>query len=172
MLVTSTGKAIDIPKESDINILDIAQGLSNICRFGGQCKFFYSVAEHSVLLSRLVDNPIDAKILLLHDASEAYLGDVVRGLKSRPEFEGYLKLEKVFNSTIMSKFGLDIQFPEHLKDLDDRAIANEIRFLFDVWPVEVKYDIQEIPGFVLKCWSPFRAGLEFLRRYMELFHDA
>ena len=50
---TFTGKTINLimPKEEDIDILDIAHGLSNVCRYNGHCSKFYSVAEHSVLLS-------------------------------------------------------------------------------------------------------------------------
>ena len=79
-----------------IDIVDIASGLSNECRYAGQCRY-YSVAEHSVRLSDWVWSGWSgspnrrnlAQYALLHDASEAYLSDVPRPLKNLPEFEFY-----------------------------------------------------------------------------------
>src|SRR5271156_4912831 len=65
------------PKPQDIDIRDIAHALSNICRFTGHTKRFYSVAEHSRNVAKLV--PAHMKLqALLHDASEAYLCDIAR----------------------------------------------------------------------------------------------
>src|SRR3954471_2936273 len=87
-ILTNSGKLawpMD-PRPEDIDILDIAQGLSNQCRFNGQIKTFYSVAQHSVLVTRMVssENQLAA---LLHDASEAYLPDLTSPVKRQiPEF--------------------------------------------------------------------------------------
>ena len=70
---------------------DIARGLSLTCRFAGQCQHFYSVAEHSINVMRLV--PQEHKLCaLLHDAPEAYLGDMSRPLKARCRTTGGPKL--------------------------------------------------------------------------------
>jgi hypothetical protein len=68
------------PNPDEIHIMDVAQGLSHVCRFAGQVKVFYSVAQHSVLVSKLLDDRT-ALWGLLHDASEAYLHDLTRPLK-------------------------------------------------------------------------------------------
>src|SRR5258708_39476115 len=67
------------PASSCFNIEDIAHGLANICRYAGQCKRFYSVAEHSILVSQTAKGfEYEA---LLHDAAEAFVGDISRPLK-------------------------------------------------------------------------------------------
>ncbi len=89
------------PKEEDINIIDIAHALSNTCRFGGHTKKFYSVAQHSVLVSDLL--PSHLKLVgLLHDAPEAYIHDITTPLKSI--LENYKDIEKNLWNVICKKF--------------------------------------------------------------------
>jgi hypothetical protein len=79
-IVTYTGRRFHFldPKIDEISIEDIAHALSNVCRFTGHTKRFYSVAEHSCLVSALCDNRLEG---LLHDASEAYMSDLSSPLK-------------------------------------------------------------------------------------------
>lgn len=79
---TATGRHLDLTGSTaaDIDPLDLARGLARACRFAGQCDAFYSVAQHSVLASFHVP-PQDALHALLHDAAEAYLGDLTGPLK-------------------------------------------------------------------------------------------
>ena len=83
--VTASGRRafVEDPRACDLVIEDIAHALSNICRFGGHCSRFYSVAQHSVCVSALVERtrPDLALHALLHDAAEAYVGDVIRPIK-------------------------------------------------------------------------------------------
>ena len=115
------------PSADEIDIVDIAHALSNVCRFNGHCARHYSVAEHSVLvmaitealLAKMIGSPSVMRIThggfgppvrtpqgealafaLLHDASEAYLADIAAPLKRLPEFEGYLKIEAHVQRTI------------------------------------------------------------------------
>ncbi len=83
----AAGHYVDLanPDPATIEIRSIAAGLSKICRFSGQCPRFYSVAEHSLHAAALADFlcvPDEAKAaVLLHDAAEAYIGDMVKPLK-------------------------------------------------------------------------------------------
>ena len=75
------------PRVEDICLEDIAHALSHICRFGGHCAQFYSVAQHSILVASAL--PVELKAHgLLHDAGEAYLGDVIWPLKHITYFRG------------------------------------------------------------------------------------
>ena len=79
---TYTGKKFSLinPSPEDVDIIDIAYSLSRQCRFNGHTLFFYSVAQHSSLVSQNVSKE-NEKWGLLHDAAEAYIGDIVRPLK-------------------------------------------------------------------------------------------
>ena len=124
---TYTNKWVD-PFEmeaDDIDHRDIAHGLSNICRFGGQASHFYSVASHSIkVFLRVKDvlkNQATNDILLaaiLHDATEAYLGDIITVLKYRPEFKLYRTAEAKLNNVIESKYNIKLS-------KEDRAVIKE-----------------------------------------------
>lgn len=89
------------PYPQDVCIEDIAHALSQLCRFGGHCRRFYSVAEHSVLLSRVVV-PEFQLWALLHDASEAYLVDVPRPIKK--QLPAYVEAERRVMAAICARF--------------------------------------------------------------------
>ena len=93
----------DKPMESKFTLLDIGHALSRLCRFNGHTNRFYSVAEHSVHVSRLV--PARFKMhALMHDAAEAFMGDMASPLKwMMPEFA---QLESVVSLAIQERFGL------------------------------------------------------------------
>ena len=87
--LTSTGRRFvpQLPAASKIDIEDIAHALSQLCRFGGHCCEFYSVAQHSVIVSLNVP-PEHRFAALMHDAAEAYLGDVIQPIKRLlPEYK-------------------------------------------------------------------------------------
>ena len=114
------------PRIDDIEIEDIAHGLAYQCRFNGQTSSFYSVAQHSVLVASLV--PKELKLAaLLHDAAEAYLGDVVKPLKLLvPEFS---QIEKRVMAIIGERFGVaDLNHPL-IKQADLVLLATEKRDL-------------------------------------------
>lgn len=122
---TFSGKEIDLlnPTVEDICIEDIAHALPNICRFNGHVKRFYSVAEHSILCANLIQNKKYRLEALLHDASEAYLGDVTRPLKaSLPE---YSSIEKNFQRVIAKKFGFAYPMPKEVIEIDDYLLSIE-----------------------------------------------
>ena len=128
IIYTSTGVKFDIfdPDLDDIRIEDIAHALSNVCRYGGHSKEHYSVAQHSCIVSDYC-SPENKLWGLLHDASEAYIGDVVAPLKHTEEFEFYLKVEEDLMNLVCEKFGLEYEAPEEIKYWDLVIRSTEIR---------------------------------------------
>src|SRR6476469_2228668 len=86
-IILSSGKWFDVfdPNPDDIDLKDIAHALSNQCRFTGHVKEFYSVAQHSVLVSQYCLS-CDSQCVLLNEDNEAYLSDIARPNKKHPEF--------------------------------------------------------------------------------------
>lgn len=141
------------PRPEDVRIEDIAHGLANICRFGGQCTPFYSVAQHSLLVASLVP-PEDQRWALLHDASEAYIGDVIRPFKRCPEFERYREIERATMDAICHHFGLQPEEPASIRAADMLALATEARDLMpraelEAWeymPSPLPFRVQPLPS--------------------------
>lgn len=131
---TASGRRIDLERlrGEDIDIHDIARGLSHCCRFAGQLPHFYSVAQHSVLVSQLVD-PRVRLAALLHDASEAYMGDLSRNLKHHPLLQGYCEIEHDVQTTIESQYIGRVTPLQHriVKAGDDLAACIECAVLRD-----------------------------------------
>ena len=129
------------PSPDAICIEDIAHALSMQCRYTGHVSRFYSVAEHCLLLtgvvaSRLKDmvrfGPQNKNLLkwaLLHDAAEAYVGDMGRPLKHQPEMELYRQTEAGVMLAIRNKFGLVGEEPSMVALLDKEIIGSEARML-------------------------------------------
>lgn len=116
------------PKSDDIDIVDIAHSLSNMCRFVGHCTEFYSVAQHSVLVSYQV--PVEHALWgLLHDASEAYISDVATPIKRMPEMKAYCEAEDKLMLAVCKAFGLDFVEPDSVAIADKRMLATEQRCL-------------------------------------------
>lgn len=125
---TYSGKIINFtdPDISQIDIIDIAQGLSQVCRFSGQSRHFYSVAQHSVLVSKVV--PEFKLQALLHAATEAYMGDVPGPLKQLcPDYKKY---ENKLWSAISKKFGVPEFESKALKEADFRMLMTEKEYVF------------------------------------------
>lgn len=129
---TFKGKRFDPfdPNPALIDIEDIAHSLSSICRYGGHSNRFYSVAEHSVLVAEyLLATWCDRKLALaglLHDAAEAYMGDIPRPIKYRPEFAFYREAEARLDAMIFERFGLaEFIGDAQVKFADDSILADE-----------------------------------------------
>ena len=116
------------PRPGDFDLREIAHSLSMLCRFNGHCRRFYSVAQHSVLVSRLVPEKW-AIHGLLHDAAEAYIGDMIRPLKGHHSLSGFRTIEAAHEDAIWRQFGLewdeDAWF--YVGAADDLALAIEQR---------------------------------------------
>lgn len=110
------------PEDYTYNIDEIATALSNLCRYTGHVNSFYSVAEHSVLVSRSVPDT-HRLAALLHDASEAYLGDMARPVKQL--FPRYKQLEESCQKEIFKQFNLDWPMHESIHEADMRVYWQE-----------------------------------------------
>ena len=141
------------PRPEDVLIEDIARGLAHSCRYAGQCKRYYSVAEHSVLVSIAVerralnDYPDDperarewALAGLLHDASEAYISDVIRPLKYQCELRGYRAAERRIERAIAARFTLDTSrmCTITIREMDDRILYDEIPEVITLPPSDAR----------------------------------
>lgn len=111
------------PRAEDIRVTDIANALSKICRFGGHTNRFYSVAEHSVLVSYVVP-PEHAWQALFHDAPEAYVGDVPRPLK-RLLGSTYGDLEELSWLAICDALDINPDMHESVKHADNAVLMAE-----------------------------------------------
>lgn len=171
---TVSGQIIDLDAPSTwvINIEDIAHALSNICRWGGHTRTFYSVAQHSVLVASCMPTPLLSMCGLLHDAAEAYVGDVISPLKDWARRDGFgAGLERRFHDAIASKFALDLGFQEraNVKHADRVVLATELRDLCRPTNRAWEAMLPEPLPMVIEPWSPGEARTEFMRAF-ETIH--
>jgi len=128
-MLTASGNIIDLlnPDPKSIYIEDIAASLSKLCRWGGNIPYFYTVAQHSCLVSWMA-GPDLAFAALMHDAAEAYCGDVIRPIKKVLGAK-YDVLEEAMRTAIFTRFGIDEE--EYLKvlEFDDEALQFEYHAL-------------------------------------------
>jgi len=154
----------------DIDIRDIAHALSNLCRYTGHCRAFYSVAQHSVHVSDILPREL-ALEGLLHDASEAYLGDVNRPLKLLlPE---YRHAEEQVDRVIRRRFGLpEIESPE-VKEADNILLVTESRDLMPKCPDDEPdewawaHNIPRLDREIMP-WPPALAKSMFVQKFTQL----
>lgn len=154
------------PLPSEIEIEDIAHALSLQCRFNGHIREFYSVAQHSVLVSAIIESA-HARWGLLHDAAEAYIGDMVRPLKiGQPDFRC---VEAAVMAAVCARFGLQPEEPPEVKQADDILLMTERRDLLVAPPAPWTPRAQPMDAQIV-CWPPGYAKHAFLKRFNELFH--
>lgn len=124
------------PTHDEFNLPDIANSLSMLCRFGGSVRRFYSVAQHCVLVAHAVraagGSPKTVAAAFLHDASEAYCGDMVYPLKHSGAMQLFCEVDDLVQRTIFEKFGLG--GPEFGTDPDYAAVK---RFDMDICVAEM-----------------------------------
>lgn len=153
------------PDSSSFTIEDIAHGLANICRYSGQCSDFYSVAEHSVLVSETAKGfEFEA---LLHDAAEAFIGDITRPLKQM--LAEYKKIEADVQRAILARFDVPSPLPPQVKQADLRVLAAEQKQIMpegtDGW---VRGQKVEPAAIVVRHLPPRVAKRAFLDRFAAL----
>jgi 5'-deoxynucleotidase YfbR-like HD superfamily hydrolase len=187
---TYSGKLVSVtnPKPEDIDIIDIAHALSMTCRFGGHSRDFYSVAEHSVRVGIIGSNIRDRHnitysqpkentkhhlALLLHDAAEAYIGDIITPLKN--SLGGAAELETKWLLAIEQKFKLETRLSDpdpSIKEADLLALSIEIVNLYDhvdpIWWSKFKTPSPSNLAYTVECWSPSLANKKFLATFNHL----
>lgn len=172
---TCTGRTIDLkdPDPASIHIEDIARALSRICRFGGHSSAFYSVAQHSVLVAYFLPHNVRAQGLL-HDASEAYLGDVIKPLKVLLE-PNYRLIEEKFEQVIYKRFGIynAVQSKkDFIKAVDISMLQMEHEALILKQPGKLIATMNEmgLRTDTAWAWSPREAETVFLEAFTSLFN--
>lgn len=167
-ILTAAGRYFNFvePEKNTFGIDEIAHALAHICRFTGHVREFYSVAQHSVLVSYEVADRY-ALAGLLHDAAEAFIGDVAKPLKDL--LPDYQLIERHIERAVLARFGLPPELPHAVKQADLLLLVTEMR---DLMPC--------VPGWAVGCahikprdrvikpWPPEKARLAFLTRYREL----
>lgn len=173
---TYTGRTVDLtrPEEADVVVEDVAHGLSNLCRYCGQCGGFYSVGEHSLLVTQIGQlvfgetRPERLLAYLTHDASEAYLGEVTAALKSL--LPDYRELEARWERAIRGKLGVawdadlerDVGRADRLsRELEKRVLFNNLGELSpELSPHAEKLTVHR--------WPPLPVERVFLLEYGSL----
>jgi hypothetical protein len=157
------------PRPEEVSIVDIAHSLSNQCRYAGHCKSFYSVAQHSVMVSYICA-PEDALWGLLHDAAEAYLVDLPRPVKRFSDLGWHYKqIETRLMQVLCVRFNLPIEEPDSVSKADDVALMTEMRDLMGMPPAQWREALANQPlEPAIIPWGPCASKTEFLRRFEEL----
>lgn len=177
-ILTNQGQRFELidPSPDMVHPADIAHSLAHLCRFNGHTGTHYSVAQHCYLASELVA-PEHQLAALLHDATEAYVGDMVRPLKL--EMRNYaeaMHIEDVYGAierrvwlAICARFDLEPELPEEVHEVDMYMLAVERRDLMPAHP-DAWECIQgiELPAWRIKPWSAAEARDRYFQRLLSL----
>lgn len=170
IIETYTGQAFNLenPKPEMVNIIDITYALSNICRFTGHTKYFYSVAEHSARMAISGELQVSPMDCLLHDAAEAYIGDINSPLKEmlRPDI---VRIEERILAVISEALNWKIRDHKAVKAADLRMLATEVRDLMSgkISEWNIIREIQPLKGIIVP-WPNHVARRNFIKAYKLL----
>lgn len=170
---TYTGIMFDLldPKPEMVCIEDIAHSLSMLCRFNGHCNRFYSVAEHSIEVWRYAIKssycgfgPV-ARASFLHDASEAYLGDMTRPLKRH--IPQYQEIEANVEKVIRERFNIEWDTPiaAEVKRFDNIAVKSEAQGMMHSKGAHWGWGDTEQGSVPIGSCSPYLAKRKFLETW-------
>jgi hypothetical protein len=181
-LHTRSGRPFDYtaPKPEQIDIRDIAHALGHLCRFAGHCSRFYSVAEHSVHVARVLRERDEhlARWGLLHDAHEAYVVDIPSPLKRL--IPDYQALEETAATAVLSKFGLQGEMPPAVIATDRVLFQHEAAALHGApprpWGIQHPHPFPKgtaspPAGWEPPCWPAHEASERFFDLFRDLFPE-
>lgn len=159
------------PRPEEIWADDIAHALSLVCRFGGHVDQFYSVAQHCIEVATLLKqrgHPVEMQLCgLLHDATEAYLGDVISPVKQVvPKFK---EIENNLEKVIYARYGLPFEeMPSEVKQADRDMLKAEARSLFAVDAYQYGFNYLGAAAEDAKCLNwPVMGPEEAKTTYLE-----
>jgi hypothetical protein len=178
------------PRPEDVKLPDLIQGLGNMSRYNGQCRF-YSVAEHVVLVSQILGCPDNLRVLaspqefekimdtghdelerqgLMHDNPEFLMTDMTRPFKRAiGRDNAYFKLEEeIWMKAIAPRFGLPQVLPQIVLNADVMLLGLEKRVLHPRAPAW-NLPFPEPVGVKINCFLPPYSHRMFIRRYCQLF---
>lgn len=156
-------------RPEDICIEDIAHALSNICRYSGQCKVFYSVAEHSIKCCEKGSDWLCQMWGLLHDASEAYIGDIPGPFKTRLLMSTQLTHEKIdtyeelIAKAVAEKFNLPWPIPKEVHRTDKELLDEEMEILWGNKPITTM-----TPEYAERAFLSYFKSLELNRKDQKM----
>lgn len=173
---TFTGKKFNIlnPTFEMIHPEDIIRGLAHKPHYSGFSPQFFSIAEHSLLVCEFYEmcNPYDYKgqlQALLHDASEAYTGDMIKPIKNL--LPNFVMIENIIQSTIYAKYSINPDERKlEVKRLDNRIQDIEADAFYHYDYLEVNK--QNVVDKWIKYLSPTDAYYSFWKKYNELIELA
>ncbi len=158
------------PKPEDVCIEDIAHSLSLTCRYGGHCKRFYSVAEHSIHVATGVEmgggDYLECLRALLHDAGEAYLCDIQRPIK--PFIIGFAEIEARVEEAIGEAFNIEMVKSPLIKDIDTRIVVDEVEAVVGKASMDWHRQLGAAVGIRIPAWAPEDAERRFLSEFRWL----
>lgn len=164
---TYTGLAFELadPRPEMVCIEDIARALSQINRFTGHTDWPYSVAQHCVVMSEQIEDDKLAYLALMHDAAEAYIGDMSLPLKRM--LPDYKRIEERVERAVAEAFKLPYPMPPEIKQADARMLMTEAPQLLGPtprdWGVDAKpFDVE------IELWEPPWAEQMFMERFEAL----
>lgn len=171
-IMTRSGFEFDLidPAKNRFSVDDIAHALANVCRYCGHVREFFSVAQHSVMVSQLVPQQY-AMMGLLHDASEAFIGDVAKPLKEL--LPDYKQVEARIEEFVLSRFGIDAHaMPPDIKRADMIALLTEQRDLMHGPDPEImeRFSVEPLVETIVPL-QPKEAKELFLDRYREIRYE-
>lgn len=161
------------PKIEEIKLCDIIHALSFICRFVGHSQYFYSVAQHSVLVAEKCPKPYKM-YGLLHDAAEAYISDIAHPIKRNKMFQPVRELENNLLDLIFKNFNVvrTKESDEIIKNIDKRMLYTEKNFLMKdniPWGKNNENAYQPFDDIKIIPWDPEKSQLEFYKLFSELY---